>query len=164
MIINKHDSEIVAKEFFQRDLIMILDAGILEALPKSFDLNNQCVLTPHIGEAAKLLNQSVDYVINNPIMAALELYKQYNTPIILKGASTIIVFNGHVSIVINGDPCLATAGSGDVLAGMLAAHIAENGFSKCIIEQVVYKHANIGKLWARHKDSNLIASDILKEI
>ena len=162
--LNMNDAQMVMQDCLHKDFVMVLDAGLLHVLPHTFDFNNRCILTPHVGEAAKLLNQSNEYIISHPITSALDLYRQYNTPIILKAASTIIIFNGQVSIVTNGDPSLATAGSGDVLAGMLAGYVARYGLEQHVLEQVVYQHANIGKLWAQRTNANLIASDALKEI
>ena len=162
--LNEVDAKEVISHCINRDLIMVLDAGILSVLPENYDFNNTCVLTPHIGEAAKLLNVTNEYVLANPIEAALNLNEKYRTPIILKGASSVIVYNGMISFITNGDPCLATAGSGDVLAGITAGYIARYGFSKQVIEQAVFKHAQLGNYWARNKKTNLIASDLLKGI
>ena len=162
--LRQDDANLVMNDYISRDLVMVIDAGALHALPKNYDFNNQCILTPHIGEAAMLLNQSNEYVMSHPIASAMALYKNFNTSIVLKAASTIIVFNGQVSVVTNGDSNLATAGSGDVLAGMLGGYIASYGLKKHIIEHVVFRHADIGKIWSQTNKQHLIASDLLKGI
>lgn len=161
--LTKKDAKIVVGDFMNKDVHLIIDAGALHVLPKVYDFNNRCILTPHIGEAAKLLDVSNEYILTNPIEAAITLNKNYHTPIVLKAASTIVVFDGKISYITNGDPSLATAGSGDVLAGMIAGFVARYGFSRKAIEQAIFRHAELGSLWSKSNLSNLIASDLLKD-
>ncbi|MDG2348556.1 MAG: NAD(P)H-hydrate dehydratase [Gammaproteobacteria bacterium] len=159
--LNKYDAKLVLDQLIHKDLTLILDAGAFMVLPTSFDFNNRCVLTPHVGEAAKLLGVSNDYVISNPIDSALKLNKLFQTPIVLKSSSTVLVFNSEVSLVVDGCSLLATAGSGDVLTGIIAGYIARYGFTKQAIEQAVYKHA---ALCSYKKNKSLIASDLVKRL
>ncbi|MCB9708535.1 MAG: NAD(P)H-hydrate dehydratase [Myxococcales bacterium] len=82
------------------------------------------VLTPHPGEAARLLVCTVEEVQADRYGAALELAKQSRQVVILKGAGSIVAApDGRMRICSRGSPAMATAGSGDVLAGMVAAQV-----------------------------------------
>lgn len=155
--LNAQDAKLVMEQIINKDLTLILDAGSLTALPKSLDFNNKCILTPHVGEAAKLLEVSNDYILTNPIEAALILNKQFRTPIVLKSASTVLAFDGEISLITNGHSSLATAGSGDVLAGVIGAYVARYGLTRHVIEQAIYKHASLSDI-----SSSMIASDLIK--
>lgn len=85
-----------------------------------------CILTPHPLEAARLLNQSVEFVQADRIAAALTLATQWNCVVILKGSGSVIAHpDGRVVINSTGNPALATAGTGDVLAGCCGALLAQ---------------------------------------
>lgn len=161
--LNEYDAQLVLGQLIHKDITLILDAGSFIALPTSYDFNNRCVLTPHVGEAARLLETSNDYILSNPIDSALKLNKLFKTPIVLKSSSTVLIFNGEVSLVINGSSLLATAGSGDVLAGIIAGYIARYGFSKKTLEQAIFKHASLST-FSKHASISLIASDLLKRL
>ena len=161
--LNEYDAKLVVDQLIHKDLTLILDAGAFIALPTSYDFNNRCILTPHVGEAAMLLGVSNDYILLNPIDSALQLNKLFQTPIVLKSSSTVLIFNGEVSLVVDGCSLLATAGSGDVLTGIIAGYIARYGFSKQTLEQAVYKHATLCTI-NKSKSISLIASDLIKRL
>ena len=86
------------------------------------------VLTPHPLEAARLLKSSVQQVQRDRLAAARALTREFQAIVLLKGAGTVIAEpkpNGRVVINPTGSPALATAGSGDVLAGMVGAVLAQ---------------------------------------
>jgi NAD(P)H-hydrate epimerase len=84
------------------------------------------LLTPHTGEAAKLLGDTVENIDANRFEAALEISRQFSQTVILKGLHSIIVGpSSNFTVCATGSPLLATAGSGDVLSGMLGALIAQ---------------------------------------
>jgi NAD(P)H-hydrate epimerase len=82
------------------------------------------VLTPHPGEAARLLQTSVADVQGDRAAAALELAQAFDALVCLKGAGTLVARAGRVHRNPTGNPGMATAGSGDVLAGLLGALLA----------------------------------------
>jgi NAD(P)H-hydrate epimerase len=83
------------------------------------------VLTPHPGELARLTGMSVDAVRDDPFGAARRAAEQYNAVVVSKSVTTLITRgDGRVSVVDGSNPALATAGSGDVLAGVIAAQLA----------------------------------------
>ncbi len=84
------------------------------------------LLTPHPAEAARLLHTSTAEIENNRVAAAQQLAKEWQTAVNLKGSGSVIAFkDGHYYINTTGNPGLACAGQGDVLAGIIGALLAQ---------------------------------------
>lgn len=112
---------------------IVIDADALNLLAQTPQLQKQIaarcaptIITPHPLEAARLLNISVHEIQTNRILAARTLARQFNAVTILKGSGTVIAQpNGDIVINPTGNPALATAGTGDVLAGVCGALLAQ---------------------------------------
>ena len=112
---------------------LILDADALNLIAVETGLHEKlktrsapCILTPHPLEAARLLNQSVELVQSDRIAAAQTLAAQLQCVVILKGSGSVIAHpDGRMVINTTGNPALATAGTGDVLAGCCGALLAQ---------------------------------------
>jgi ADP-dependent NAD(P)H-hydrate dehydratase / NAD(P)H-hydrate epimerase len=109
----------------------VLDADALTLLARAGagaarrDLGGRWVLTPHPGEFARLASLERDAVLDDPVAASLSLAKGMNAVIALKGHCTVVACpDGRYWILDAPNPAMATAGSGDVLAGIIAAAIA----------------------------------------
>ncbi|MDB6162673.1 MAG: carbohydrate kinase, YjeF related protein, partial [Xanthomonadaceae bacterium] len=102
---------------------LVLDADALNLLATSSrQLPAQTVLTPHPGEAARLLDTSTQAVQANRFAAAAALVERFKCSVVLKGAGTIIAAPGRVACVIDaGNPGMAVGGMGDLLTGVIAA-------------------------------------------
>ena len=110
------------------DAPLLLDADALNLLAlETLFLPANTVLTPHPMEAARLLGISVEEVQGNRYLAAAGLAERYGCFIVLKGRQTLVCTpNGHIVYENDsGNPGLATAGSGDVLSGLLASLLAQ---------------------------------------
>ena len=110
------------------NLNVIVDADGLNALSQSnLTLNERFILTPHIGECARLLHTENSVILSNLILAAQQLREKYRAQVVLKSASTVIAtLNSDDSKALcwispTGNPGMATAGSGDVLSGVIGA-------------------------------------------
>ena len=105
-------------------LILVIDADGLNTLAK-IDLsilnNTKCkvVLTPHLKEFSRLTGHSVKEITENLIEYGCEFTNKYNVTLLLKGPTTIIFNEKEVYFVSTGNPGMATAGSGDVLTGII---------------------------------------------
>jgi len=120
------------------------------------------ILTPHPAEAARLLACEVSEVQQDRVQAATTLAKQFGACVALKGCGTIVAdVSGRYAICAAGNPGMATAGSGDVLTGVIAALMAQ-GFSCFDAARVgVLAHALAGDLAAaKIGEMGLIAGDI----
>ncbi len=149
---------------------MILDADALNAISKNSGalkkIKTEYVITPHEGEMARLINKSREYIKNNRLIVAKKFSRDYNAVVVLKGAGTIVAApNGDYYINNTGNPGMATAGSGDVLAGIIAGFLGQGlkAFDASAIG--VYVHGLAGDLAAKDKgEIGLIAGDILENI
>ena len=115
------------------ELPCVLDADALNLLSENDDLRKACarraaetLLTPHPAEAARLLGSSVADVQSDRIDAARRLSDHFNAQVVLKGNGSVVAGrDGRWFINTTGNPGLASAGTGDVLAGMLGALLAQ---------------------------------------
>ena len=122
----------------------------------------QQVLTPHPGEAARLLNQSTAAIQADRLQAARDISQQYGGTSVVKGAGSVIQPNEGTPVVCAaGNPGMATAGSGDVLSGIIAALIAQGLGVDAAAVTGVCLHAQAGDLAARAGERGLIARDII---
>ncbi|MFH1825376.1 MAG: NAD(P)H-hydrate dehydratase [Candidatus Firestonebacteria bacterium] len=124
------------------------------------------ILTPHPGEMSRLANITIEDVQSNRIEVARDFAKKYNVILILKGARTVVAHPaGNVFINSTGNSGLATAGTGDVLTGMIAGIIAQgvNVLNGSMIG--VYLHGLAGDMARESKtEYGMIASDVVENI
>ncbi len=101
----------------------VLDGGALRpALAPQLRAHGRTLLTPHAGEAARWLDRPAGAVAADPLGAAAELAERTGAVVVLKGPGTVVAApDGALQVVAGGPAALATAGAGDVLAGVLAA-------------------------------------------
>ena len=106
---------------------LVLDADGLNLLAREpLALPKQCVLTPHPGEAARLLGVDTAAITADRFAAVRELAQRHQSVVVLKGAGTLISSaHGEVSICPWGNPGMASGGTGDVLTGVIAGLLAQ---------------------------------------
>lgn len=109
---------------------LVIDADALNALAGQADLLAQLpaslVITPHPGEMARLLGVTVNTIQQNRLKVATEAAQRWRSVIVLKGAGTVVADpQGRVGLNLTGNPGMATGGAGDVLAGVIAALLAQ---------------------------------------
>lgn len=170
---NPSTKELVRKLIAQINRPMVIDAdglnalvGHLDILRKTQDARRTTLLTPHPGEFNRLIGKAVAFIQKNREMLAKSFANDYNVVLILKGHKTIVAAPGK-KIYVNktGNPGMATAGSGDVLTGMLAALMGQGlgGFEAA--KSGVYLHGLAGDLAAKEKtQAGMLASDIIDKI
>ena len=81
--------------------------------------NADIVLTPHVKEFSRLINKSVNEILENPIEYVSKFTSEYNVTLLLKGTATIISKNGKIYISATGSSALSKGGSGDILSGII---------------------------------------------
>jgi ADP-dependent NAD(P)H-hydrate dehydratase / NAD(P)H-hydrate epimerase len=150
---------------------VVIDAGGLTALVDRLELLRErkkfpTVLTPHIGEFSRLTSIGATEIELNKVEIARAFTKEHGVIIVLKGAPTIIVApDGTVCVNATGNPGMATAGSGDVLAGVIAALLAQGNDAFTAACNAVYLHGMAGDVVAREKSQqSLIASDLIEKL
>lgn len=152
------------------DIPLVIDADGLNCL--SIHLNilqkikGPVIITPHPGEMSRLTSKTIQTIQADRIGIAQEFASYYNVYVVLKGAGTIIAFpDGHTFINTTGNPGMATAGTGDVLAGMVAGLTAQGVPPSDASKAAVFLHGLAGDFAAQKKGQiPLIASDIIDAI
>lgn len=149
--------EAVLPEVLQRSACLVLDADGLNAVAQDSALQNALrqrgskqptVITPHPLEAARLLGCSTAQVQNNRLKAAQELAERFQCSVVLKGSGTVIAAPGLTPrINITGNGRLAIGGTGDVLAGLVGARMAQgqNAFDAACA--AVAQHGQVADDW-----------------
>lgn len=119
--------------WISRDVTLLLDADALNLVAKYADMaasletrNAETIITPHVGEAARLLNRSSEQIQADRPQAALELARTFKVSCVLKGAGSICAHHqGEWFVNTTGNPGLAHGGTGDVLSGMVGGLVAQ---------------------------------------
>ena len=146
-------------------LPLVLDAdglNLLVAEPRRFDPVRQVVLTPHPGEAARLLGCSVTDVERDRFAAARTLAQRFGAVAVLKGAGSLIADpDGRLDVCPWGNPGMASGGMGDLLTGVIAALLAQGCGARDAARLGVGLHARAGDQAARAGERGLVASDLL---
>ncbi|MEO7106228.1 MAG: NAD(P)H-hydrate dehydratase [Rhodoferax sp.] len=136
---------------------LVLDADGLNALALDSTLQTllstrpplTTVLTPHPLEAARLMNISTSKVQANRLEVAQTLADRFACIVVLKGSGTVIAAPATLPRVnISGNARLATAGTGDVLAGLIAARLAAGGDAFARVCEAVFHHGQIANTWS----------------
>ncbi len=152
---------------------LVLDADALNHLAgeagRIAKAKASVVITPHPGEAARLLGTTAGEVERDRVAAARSLAELTRAVVVLKGAGTLVcdgaVGDGFVTINPTGGPALATAGSGDVLTGVVAALVGQGHEPGEAARAAVYLHGLAGDLAAaRIGPVGVTASDVLDSI
>lgn len=103
----------------------VMDADALNLLANAPCYADNWILTPHPGEAARLLRCTTADILRDRFGAVRAIQQQYGGVCLLKGAGTLITAGEHVYVNTTGNPGMATGGMGDVLAGMIGALLAQ---------------------------------------
>jgi ADP-dependent NAD(P)H-hydrate dehydratase / NAD(P)H-hydrate epimerase len=146
---------------------LVLDADALNAFAGHSHLldgrRRTLILTPHPGEMARLIGLSVTKVQKDRIKIAREFARRHHLFLVLKGHRTLVAEpNGKVWVNMTGNPGMATAGTGDVLTGIIAGLLAQNPDDPAIAAiGGVYLHGLAGDIAALKKIRGMIASDLL---
>lgn len=165
------DSETCAmvRQFAARvQLPLVLDADALYAFQGHTEelgkLGAPLLMTPHLGELAELLDIKVPQLRENLVAYARKAAAEWRAILVVKSECTIVAFpDGRVCFTSKGNPSMATAGAGDVLAGAIAGLVHEAGAESAAILGV-YLHGLAGDMAAEEKAEGLIAGDILEKL
>lgn len=152
----------------QAECPLILDADGIYAFGHRQETLAECkqipVMTPHLGEMAQFLGVSVEELRGDLIPMAREAAQKYQTVMVVKSECTLVAYpDGDVFFTTKGNPGMATAGSGDVLAGTIAGLYkqTESGVAPML---GVYLHGLAGDMAAGRYAEGLVAGDILEGV
>jgi len=144
---------------------LVVDADALNILAEGRVLagmkRDDWVLTPHVGEAARLLGIDTSEVLANPRAAALAVQQKFSGVVILKGAGTLIAHASGVDLINAGNPGMASGGMGDLLTGIVAALIGQHLPLVEAARLAVWLHGEAGNRAAEEGQRGLLATDLL---
>jgi NAD(P)H-hydrate epimerase len=143
----------------------VVDADAIQALPSPPHPAGR-IVTPHAGELARWIGAKIADVTHNRLEIAPDVAQQSGCVVVAKGAPTIVATPaGVVHVNTTGGASLATAGSGDVLTGMLAGLLARGLSPEDAARLGVYLHGRAGELAAlKSSPASVIAGDLVSEI
>lgn len=151
---------------------LVLDADALNAIATDTQLQTQLkarhargystVLTPHPLEAARLMGSSAAAVQADRLGTARQLAERFSCVVVLKGSGTILATPGQpAGINSTGNALLATAGTGDVLAGMIGAYLARGQSSLKAAKTAVFEHGQRADAWASSRPGKALTASRL---
>ncbi|MEZ5487414.1 MAG: NAD(P)H-hydrate dehydratase [Steroidobacteraceae bacterium] len=145
---------------------LIVDADALNLLAaQACTARGNWVLTPHPGEAARLLGVDTAAIQSDRLGALDALVGRYGGIVVLKGAGTLVGGTGRVAAICErGNPGMAAPGMGDVLTGAIAGIAAQVGDTWTATRVGVLVHAMAGDAEARNGERGLLASEVAQEI
>lgn len=154
---------------------LIIDAdglNLLAKYPTEKQINDtkgfDSVLTPHPLEAARLLDCDVEKINAERVSSAKQLARLFNSHIVLKGAGSIVANEVSQSVNRSGNPGMATAGMGDVLAGIMGAFVSNKENLQFNLNKrvklAVYVHGLAGDFAAKNGEIGIMATDVIKQL
>ncbi len=171
---NKSTYNLVLKLISKITQVAVIDADGLNALVGHLNIlrdnettrQRATILTPHPGEMARLLGISTNEIQGQRKEIARRFARDYNCTVVLKGRKTVVANNqGKVYVNNTGNPGMATAGSGDVLTGILGAFLGQGLSTFSAAKYAVYLHGFAGDLAAKENTQlGMIASDIIAKL
>jgi hydroxyethylthiazole kinase-like uncharacterized protein yjeF len=152
----------LVKSVFKSEKPLVVDADALNILASHPKKYSQWILTPHPGEAGRLLNMTSEEVQGNRLVAAKLLQKNFAGVVVLKGASTLITASDTIPAICNvGNPGMASAGMGDVLSGVIAGLVAQHVPLIIAAKLGVLLHALAGDSASAEGERGMVATDLL---
>jgi len=145
---------------------LVVDADALNLLAEhGSPPRERWILTPHPGEAGRLLGVPTDDIQNDRLESLRRLVDRFGGTIVLKGAGTLVGTAERIpALCERGNPGMATAGTGDVLTGAIAGILAQCGDTWLAAKVGVLVHAMAGDAAARTGERGLLAGDVAREL
>ncbi|TLY77418.1 MAG: NAD(P)H-hydrate epimerase [Gammaproteobacteria bacterium] len=148
------------------DKSLVVDADALNLIAEAgARARDHWILTPHPGEAGRLLGMRTDEIQRDRLSALDRLIERYDGTIVLKGAGTLVGATRRTpGLCERGNPGMASAGTGDVLTGAIAGILAQCRDTWLAARAGVLVHALAGDAAARSGERGLLASDVAREL
>jgi len=159
--------EAILKLLLVQDVPIVIDADALNCISRLPDImfSDNVVMTPHPKELSRLLGVDIKDIINNRLEHVQAAQLKYGCNVVLKGASSLVVSSNEIFINPTGNSALATAGTGDVLSGIIAGLVAQ-GLS--VYEASVcgvYIHGLAGEIASKQlTEYSVVATDVMNNI
>ena len=159
--LGRDERKLVRRLLEETDIPAVVDADALYEL-EPFERNAQTVLTPHSGELGRLLGEESTWVDAHRLEALRRAVDKYGCVVLLKGADTLIGAPGSGTWVVGDNaPQLATAGTGDVLTGIIAAFLAKGMDAREAAAAAAVAHRRAAQLGP---GAGLVAGDVVEAL
>jgi NAD(P)H-hydrate epimerase len=153
------------KQVLATHLPLVVDADALNLLAEAAHKHGRWILTPHPGEAGRLLGTDTATVQRDRYACVERIAERFDAVAVLKGAGSLVAAPGETTAVCTaGNPGMASPGMGDVLTGVIAALVAQDLPLPVAARQGVYLHAVAGDLAARQGERGLLARDLMEPL
>ncbi len=166
----KETSQFVKKVISGADKPVIIDADAIKIISGNKDILRHIetvgsILTPHPGEMAYLTGETIQEIQRTRQEKAISFAKEYKTVVVLKGHNTVVTDGSQLYVNLTGNPGMATAGSGDVLAGIIGSLLVQGYDCFQSAKKGVYIHGLAGDFALKEKgETSLISSDIIESL
>ena len=157
-------SEALYNGFAGSEKKQVVDADGLNLLARSPDYKNNRIITPHPGEAARLLACTVQEVEADRFRSARALQQKYGGVVVLKGAGTLVDDGTQCWVCAAGNPGMATGGMGDVLSGIIGALLGQGLSLAAAARCGVWIHSTAADRCAAEGERGMLASDLFPHI
>ncbi len=148
----------------EREHTLVLDADALNLLAQEPAVLSRAILTPHPGEAARLLGVPTAQVHADRFAAARALHDRYRGVVVLKGAGTIVADDNIPTVIGAGNPGMGTGGMGDVLTGVIAGLAGQGAAPGAAARFGALVHAVAGDRAAAVGERGLLAGDLMPHL
>jgi len=158
-------AKLLLARVLESNLPMVIDADALNLLAEEDLSSMNWVMTPHPGEAARLLKIESGIIQSDRFKSASMLHEKYHGPVVLKGSGTLIVdTDGDLTVCDAGNPGMSSGGMGDVLTGVIASLIAQGIEINHATKLGVCLHANAADRAAEAGERGMMAMDLLPHL
>lgn len=164
---NNDDTQMITDQVIKTSEVpVIIDADGINAVAPFIDIVRDkkapVIMTPHPGEMARLIGESIDYVQSHRAEVAKAFALENDVILVLKGANTIVTDGAELCFNTNGNPGMAMGGTGDMLSGMIGAFIAQGMEPFDAARAAVFIHGYTGDICASElSQSGMTVDDMI---
>ena len=158
-------AKLLLARVLESKLPLVIDADALNLLAEEDQSSTNWVITPHPGEAARLLKTESKTIQSDRFKSARMLHEKYHGPVVLKGCGTLIAdTEGELFVCDAGNPGMSSGGMGDVLTGVIAGLIAQGIENNHATKLGVCLHANAADCAASAGERGMMALDLMPHL
>jgi ADP-dependent NAD(P)H-hydrate dehydratase / NAD(P)H-hydrate epimerase len=158
-------AKLLLARVFESELPLVIDADALNLLAEEEQSSANWVITPHPGEAARLLKTKAKIIQSDRFKSTISLHKKYTGSVVLKGSGTLVAdTEGDLFVCDVGNPGMSSGGMGDVLTGIIAGLIAQDIEINHATKLGVCIHANAADRAASAGERGMMALDLMPHL